>query len=379
MDFVRNLIISVWESLPLEEWQAEIPRLATFAFFVFLSILIGRYTTLIVNRIIRRFSPQRVAELYVSMVEPLQDLFRIAGTLILLSLSLVWIQPYQSVFGLVRPLTDLAVICSVAWLTSRLFRQFISVYGIELFQKLGLNMDDLVLVINTIIDVIIAFVALLIFAQSQQFNLVGLLASLGIGGLAVAFAAQKILEQLLSTIVLYLDRPFNPGDYIRLPNSNPAQAEGQLGRVESIGLRSTKIRTAAKNTLLIVPNSDLISRVIENVTLAKKVMVMLYLDFSRPLTEQDGALVRQVITDGTNTLFGIDPGSTNISLMDHKNGHTSRARVTFFILGSSQNSIQLRKRLLELANDRISNKLKTYGIYFSIEDPTIYVESPVTI
>ncbi|NJM00089.1 MAG: mechanosensitive ion channel [Synechococcaceae cyanobacterium RM1_1_27] len=375
MNFVRNLIIAVWESLPLEEWQAEIPRLATFAFFVFLSLLIGRYTPRIVNRIIRRFSPHRVAELYISLVEPLQDLFRIAGTLILLSLSLVWIQPYQAFFGLIKPLTDLAVICSVAWLTSRLFRQFISVYGIELFQKLGLNMDDLVLVINTIIDVVIAFVALLIFAQSQQFNLVGLLASLGIGGLAVAFAAQKILEQLLSTIVLYLDRPFNPGDYIRLPNSNP----DQLGRVESIGLRSTKIRTAAKNTLLIVPNSDLISRVIENVTLAKKVMVMLYLDFSRPLTEQDGALVRQVITDGTNTLFGIDPGSTNISLMDHKNGHTSRARVTFFILGSSQNSIQLRKRLLELANDRISTKLNTYGIYFSIEDPTIYVESPVTI
>lgn len=377
MDFLQSLFRAVVDQLPLEEWQQEIPRLATFVFFLFLSLLIGRYTPRIVNRIIRRFSPHRVAELYGSLVDPLQNLFRIAGTLILVSLSLVWIQPYQSFYGLVKPFSDLVVIGSVAWLISRLFRQFISVYGIDLFQKLGLNMDDLVLVINTIIDVVIAFVALLLFAQSQQINLVGLLASLGIGGLAVAFAAQQILEQLLSTIVLYLDRPFNPGDYIRLPH--PVGGQGDLCRVESIGLRSTKIRTAAKNTLLIVPNSDLIRSVIENVTLAKKVMVLLYLDFNRSLTEQDGALVRQVIADGTNTLFGIDPGSTNISLMAHKNGHTTRARVTFFILGSSQNSIQLRKRLLELANEKISAKLNTYGISFVIEDPTIYVESPVTI
>ena len=63
------------------------------------------------------------------------------------------------------------------------------------------------------------------------------------GCLAIAFAAQKTLEQLLGTCVLYLDRPFIPGEYIRLPS-------GLFGRVESIGLRSTKIRTAAKSTLI---------------------------------------------------------------------------------------------------------------------------------
>ena len=55
------------------------------------------------------------------------------------------------------------------------------------------------------------------------------------------------------------------------------------------------------------------------------------------------------------------------------------ARITFFILGSSENSLELRKRLLELANEKISKKLKSYEIEFTMEEPTIYVDSPITL
>jgi MscS family membrane protein len=168
-----------------------------------------------------------------------------------------------------------------------------------------------------------------------------------------------------------------PGEYIRHKDG--------LCRVESIGLRSTKLRTAAKSTLIIVPNSQLVNEEIENISRAKKVMVMLYLDFLKSLGEEDAALVKQVVTRSTNSLFGIDPGSTSISFTptaeSADNGHfaSTRARVTFFILGSNDNSIQLRKRLLELANDSVATQLRGYGIEFTVQDPTVYVESPVTL
>ncbi|MGB3573930.1 MAG: mechanosensitive ion channel domain-containing protein, partial [Phormidesmis sp.] len=211
----------------------------------------------------------------------------------------------------------------------------------------------------------------------QGVSLVGLIAGFGIGGAAIAFAAQKTLEQLLGTIVLYLDRPFSPGDHIRV-SLNP-HADDVYGRIESIGLRSTKLRTAAKSTLVIIPNSILANLDIENITRGKKVMVLLYLDFVRLLEEREQALVKQVVKESTDMLYGIDPGSTKISLFKLSDRPGSRARVTFFILGSSENSIQLRKRLLELANDKISAKLLEYDIQFNVEDPTVYVESPVTI
>lgn len=157
--------------------------------------------------------------------------------------------------------------------------------------------------------------------------------------------------------------------------------EGLFGRVESIGIRSTKIRAAAKSTLFIIPNSILANLEIENITRGKKVMVLLYLDFLDLLQDREQALVQQVIVESTNSLFGIDPGSTSITFLTHKDAEKqiTRTRVTFFILGSSDNSLQLRKRLLELANEKISKKLVTNGIKFTMQEPTIYLESPVTI
>ena len=309
------------------------------------------------------------------MIAPIKNLFWIAGALILISLSLQIVQPYEALYGFLGFFFNLALIAGIAWLLSRLFRQFVRAYGIDLIRRLGREVNELLLIVETVANVMIGFFAVVAFAQSQNFNLVGLLAGVGIGGLAIAFAAQRTLEQLLGTIVLYLDRPFVPGEYIRA-NFNPA-APDLYGRIESIGLRSTKIRTAAKSTLYIVPNSTMANLDIENITRGKKVMVLLYLDFTQILGER--ALVEQVVEDSTNALFGIDPGSTRVSLFETDNKPGTRARVSFFILGSSEDSIELRKRLLELANETISKKLVGYGIEFSSTEPTVYVDSPVTI
>ncbi len=348
-----------------------------FILFILLSFLIGRYTPFFIRLILRHFFPKQLTAVYEKLIQPIRNLLKIAGTLILISFSLNWIKEYELIYNFIKPFIDLAVIISIGWLASRLFRQFILVYGIDLLRKFGREVDELLLVFETLANVIIGFFAVLAFAKNR-FDLIGLVTGLGIAGVAVAFAAQKTLEQLLGTIVLYLDRPFVPGEYIRLQRSQQIP-EGLFGRVESIGLRSTKIRTAAKSTLFIVPNSILANLEIENITRGKKVMVLLYIDFLNILEEREKALVQQVITEGTNSLFGIDPGSTNITLTDDSENKITHARVTFFILGSSENSIQLRKRLLELANNKITKHLLNYGIKFRMQEPTIYVESPVTI
>ncbi|KYC41017.1 mechanosensitive ion channel protein MscS [Scytonema hofmannii PCC 7110] len=357
--------------------QPVLIKIGIFLLFLLLSFLIGRSTPFFIRLLIGQFFPKQLTRVYEKLIHPVKNLVKLASTLILISLSFNWIEEYQAVYNFINPFIDLAVIISVAWLVSRLFRQFLLVYGIDLLRKFGREVDELLLVFETLANVIIGFFAVLAFAKNR-FDLIGLVTGLGIAGVAVAFAAQKTLEQLLGTIVLYLDRPFVPGEYIRLQRSQQIP-EGLFGRVESIGLRSTKIRTAAKSTLFIVPNSILANLEIENITRGKKVMVLLYIDFLKFLEEREQALVQQVISKSTNSLFGIDPGSTNITLTDDSENMTTHARVTFFILGSSDNSIQLRKRLLELAHEKISKQLHNYGIAFKMQEPTIYVESPVTI
>lgn len=351
--------------------------LGLFLLFVILSAVAGRYTPLLVHQVLRRVSSQNVVNVYNNLVVPTEDLFRLAGTFVLISVSLNVLNQYKGVHQFLSFFISLGVIVSISWLISRLFKQFVHVYGIEMIRRLGLEIDEMLLVAETLVNVLIGFIGVITFAQSQSYNLIGIIAGLGVGGVAIAFAAQNTLEQLLGTIVLYLDRPYVRGDYIRV-GLNP-HTEPVYGRIESIGLRSTKIRTAAQNTLVIVPNSTMANIDIENITRGKKVMVLLYLDFTRELEPGEQALVQQVVKESTDALYGIDPGSTRLGLFQPEDSDHTRARVTFFILGSNENSIELRKRLLELANEKISRRLSGFGLEFSMQEPTIYVDSPVTI
>ena len=88
-------------------------------------------------------------------------------------------------------------------------------------------------------------------------NVVTMVAGLGIGGVAIAFAAQKTIENVFGAATIAGDRPFNVGDYIT--------AAGSTGTVEEIGLRSTRIRTLDR-TLVTIPNGLLAAGTIVNLT-----------------------------------------------------------------------------------------------------------------
>ncbi|GAB1537808.1 mechanosensitive ion channel family protein [Scytonema sp. NUACC21] len=352
-------------------------KLAIFLFFVFLAWIVGKSSPRFLSLIVRRFTPQLFSRIYENLVEPQSKTLSTVMTLILVSVALNLIQEYTGFYNFLKFFSDLSIAISIAIFISSLFKNFLRIYGIELIRKLGFEVDELLLVFETIANIVIGFIVAVAFAQSQNVNLIGLIAGLGIGGIAVAFASQKTLEQIFGTVVIYLDRPYLPGEYIRIHLSSQGIL---LARVEAIGLRSTKLRTLAKSTLIVVPNSVMAESDIENVTRGKKVMVLLYLNFPRQLEKPEQALLEKVIKESSSTLFGIDSNSTKISLFPHEdNPKGVRARVSFFILGSNENSIEFRKRLLELANESIAKKLQSHGIQFTMQEPTLYIDSPIPI
>jgi MscS family membrane protein len=102
------------------------------------------------------------------------------------------------------------------------------------------------------------FVGVLVFVvaiQNLGYSVSGLLAGLGIGGLALALAAKDTLANIFASMTLLVDRPFKVGDWVR-----SADFEGV---VEEIGFRSTRVRTFNR-TLVVVPNNHLMDAVIDN-------------------------------------------------------------------------------------------------------------------
>nr|WP_320114901.1 mechanosensitive ion channel family protein [uncultured Desulfuromonas sp.] len=97
--------------------------------------------------------------------------------------------------------------------------------------------------------------AVVLIIQNLGYSISGLLASLGLGGLAVALAAKDTLSNIFGSIMILLDRPFRVGDWVQTDNLE--------GVVEEIGFRSTKIRTFAK-TLITVPNNIIANTSLNN-------------------------------------------------------------------------------------------------------------------
>jgi MscS family membrane protein len=341
-------------------------------FFIF---IIGRFMVSLTNFLWKRLSFLQIPDIYQKLIKPNEDLLIVVVVIGIVEVVTSFLPSNQWTNSL-EILVSLTLAIAVSWLASQVFKKFFDFYLLNAAFKTGQKISsELLILFKWVANLIIIFLAILTYAQTHQINLLGLLASLGIGGLAVAFAAQKTLEQVLGGIVLYLDRPFVIDDYIGLP-------DGTFGRVESIGLRSTRIRTSGKGTVMIVPNSSLTQVNIENFTGAKKVMSILYLTFYRTLSSEDRALIRQVILDSTNGIFGIDSRNTEVNFKSINNSldpDKTQAQVTFFILGSGDVSMELRRQLLNMATESMTQYLKEYGIAFDIEEPTIYVDSPITI
>ncbi len=341
---------------------------------------IGNLIPSLLQFILYLFDHQKQKNLYYLFAKPIRGSIKICSSLILIYWAAqLWLRDYQALWAFLEPLIELLFWIIIAWITSRILKQFIRVYGIKLLRQSGLNVNELLLLFETLVNIAIGFITIVIYAKTQNFPWVSLLAGISLGGAALGLAVSNTANDFIGTILLYLDRRFLPGEYIRLPTMNTGRAEEIFGRVESIGWRSTTIRVAGKNTLYIVSNATLARDEVENVSRGKRVMVLIYLDFMRKLTERDKALIEQVIVGSTEKLFGITPNSTSVNFTQELNHDNTRAMVTFSILGSTENSIKLRKDILESIREEISEKLRDFGIEFVAQEPNIYIEAPITI
>jgi len=109
--------------------------------------------------------------------------------------------------------------------------------------------------IGTIIKALFWIFAVLLILSNFGVEVTSLIAGLGIGGLAIAFALQNVLEDLFSSFAIYLDKPFTVGDFIIVGD--------QMGVVEKIGIKTTRIR-ALQGEEIVISNKELTTERVHN-------------------------------------------------------------------------------------------------------------------
>ena len=135
---------------------------------------------------------------------------------------------------------------------------------VDLFSSLFLNLagttettmdDQLIPLVSKLAKLIVGALGVLFVLQNLNVNVTALLAGISIGGLALALAAQETVKNFIGSITIFVDRPFQVGDFIESPQIT--------GSVQEIGVRSTRIR-AIDGALMSIPNGTLANLVITN-------------------------------------------------------------------------------------------------------------------
>ena len=205
-------------------------------------------------------------------------------------LAVAGVEPWPKV--LLLGLFHLGVIGTIVWVILRLvdFALLVVQRRAGLTAAVGVRRLDSQFLpfAKDLLKVFIVVIGMLI-ALGQVFgvNVTALIGGLGIGGLAVAFAAKESLENLLASFTIFLDQPFGVGDLVT--------AGSVSGTVEKIGFRSTRLRTAEKSYLT-VPNKSMIDKPLDNLSLrtARRVGFTLLYDH-KTTSDQLQAIIQEAV------------------------------------------------------------------------------------
>lgn len=196
------------------------------------------------------------APLLEAMYTPVSFLIWLFG--LSLSVSLITDKAYPFPLAAYIPeLQKISIVAASAWLVLRFVARLEAQY-IKHSEQHKKNIDmTLTHAIAQLISISTIITATLLCMQIVGLPIAGLLAFGGIGGAAVAFAAKDLLANVFGSLVIYLDKPFKVGDWIRSPDKSIE------GVVEFIGWRATRIRNFEKRPFY-VPNGVFLTITVEN-------------------------------------------------------------------------------------------------------------------
>lgn len=153
-------------------------------------------------------------------------------------------------------------------------------------------------IIRLLVTAVCFIVATLLILDNVGVNITGLVASLGIGGIAIGLAAQGIFSDLFASLAIIFDKPFRRGDTVRWDQTT--------GTVEAIGLKTTRVR-ATTGEEVVISNTNLLNKEVRNLQhmLRRRATLMLGVTYQTPpaLCRRLPDIIKQIVTAHEKAVF----------------------------------------------------------------------------
>ena len=339
--------------VPLFEWLAV---LVGMPLFYFLTVLLSRFLQRLAGRLSQRL--HRKSDL------PLPEIVPKPVRLLLLAWAIHSWSSSVSLPLLARQFwagtATVITIAAIVWLMI-LFVSWVEAYFSRSFRNRNLTGAASMLRLGRwCVHVLIIFAGLLVALSYFGVNPVGELAGLGVGGIAVALAAQKTLENVLGGVSLVLDQAVRVGDTLKVDDT--------VGTVVEVGLRSIRIRTLDR-TLVSVPNGQIATMRIENLSARDKFwfhpVLHLRYDTSSPQM--------QALLDGVRSLLAesshVEPHSIRVRFLRFADSSLDVEIFAYVLARDWSQFLEIQEGL----QFHMMKCIESTGVRIALPSPNIYL------
>ncbi|WP_338742206.1 mechanosensitive ion channel family protein [Haloplanus salilacus] len=209
------------------------------------------------------------------------------------------VEPLASILGIG---VDIPIVVALAWIAVRLTDGLIETYMMEYAERTESKLDDeLVPIVSRVTNIAIVTTAGIVIMDTVGYDVTAIIASLGVGGIAVAFASRKTMADVFGGAHILTTKPFLVDDVVDI--------DGTAGTVEEVGLRTTRLRDFDGRTITL-PNSTIANAEITNITSegSRRITTFIRLSYDTTPAEMESAL--DLIESTTNGVDGVDPERT---------------------------------------------------------------------
>jgi MscS family membrane protein len=214
-------------------------------------------------------------------------------------------------------------------------------------------------IIRKSLKIFVIVVATLVTLDNLNVNITAAIASLSIGGLAVGLAAQDTLANLFGAVAIFLDKPFKIGDRIQIDNVD--------GAVETIGLRSTRVRNLDGH-LVTIPNKTMGNATIVNVAARERIKTVMNLGITYDTPTEKVKLALRIIRE----VYGKHPMTSEIVTSFNKFESSALNILVVHFWKNSDFGASLAG--LEEMNLQLKERFDNEGISFAFPTQTLYVK-----
>ncbi|MBP7151180.1 MAG: mechanosensitive ion channel family protein [Paludibacteraceae bacterium] len=258
---------------------------------------------------------------------------------------------------------QILTVLNITWFLVKLTSALINEYLLPLSKEEESNRrldESMIRILRRILLGIIWAIGIVMALNNAGVNVGALLASLGIGGLAVALAAQDTLKNFLGGLTIFMDRPFRIGDRII--------TGGFDGTVEDVGIRSTRIRNFDKR-IITIPNYKIVDAAIENVSIEPMRRVVLKIGLTYDTSPEKMKEAISILKNMPKKVLEIDSNEVNAYFTDFSE---SALIITYIYFIKKEADIM---NTISKVNTEILDQFNAAGLDFAFPTRTVYIEN----